>query len=309
MREFRDKVAVVTGAASGIGRGLANRFAAEGMKVVLADIEEKALAETEAELRSKGARVLAVRTDVSRTEDVEALADKSVDAFGAVHVLCNNAGVAVPGVSWELTVADWEWVLGVNLWGVIHGIRVFVPIMLAQDEEGHIVNTSSTAGLLSSPGIPIYNVTKHGVVTLSEILLQELAMSGAKVKASVLCPLYVDTRIADSDRNRPTELRNDSPAATGDPVAEGPVHPINQLLAGGEQTMRQLLATGLSPDEMADQVFNAIRDEKFYILSDPRIKDGVRSRMEGILEERNPAFDLSGLRAEIEASQGSDSGA
>jgi NAD(P)-dependent dehydrogenase (short-subunit alcohol dehydrogenase family) len=309
MKEFKDKVAVVTGAASGIGRGMANRFAAEGMKVVLADIEEEALAETAAELRSKGASVLAVRTDVSKATDVEALAGKTVDAFGAVHVLCNNAGVAVPGVSWELTVADWEWVLGVNLWGVIHGIRVFVPIMLAQDEEGHIVNTSSTAGLLSSPGIPIYNVTKHGVVTLSEILLQELSMSGAKVKASVLCPLYVDTRIADSDRNRPADLQNVTPAATGGPEGEGAVHPISQLLAsGGEQAFRQLLATGLSPDEMADQVFNAIKDEKFYILSDPRIKDGVRSRMEGILEERNPTFDLLGIRAELEASKGGGAG-
>lgn len=308
MKEFKDKVAVVTGAASGIGRGMANRFAAEGMKVALADIEEEALAETEAELRSKGARVLALRTDVSKAADVEALARKTVDAFGAVHVLCNNAGVAVPGLSWELTVADWEWVFGVNLWGVIHGIRVFVPIMLAQDEEGHIVNTASTAGLLSHPGIPVYSVTKHGVVTLSEILHQELSLSGAKVKASVLCPMYVNTRIADCDRNRPSELQNDSPAATGGPEGGGSVQPIRQLLAGGEQAMRQLLATGLSPDEIADQVFNAIKDEKFYILSDPRIRDGVRSRMEGILEERNPTFDLSALGMEVEASKGGDSG-
>jgi NAD(P)-dependent dehydrogenase (short-subunit alcohol dehydrogenase family) len=297
MREFKEKVAVVTGAASGIGRGLANRFAAEGMKIVLADIEDEALAETEAELKAKGAPVLSVRTDVSKAADVETLARKTVDAFGAVHVLCNNAGVAVPGLSWQLTVADWEWVLGVNLWGVIHGIRVFVPIMLAQDEEGHIVNTASAGGLVSHPGIPAYSVTKHGVVTLSEILHHELALSGAKLKASVLCPLYVNTRIIDSDRNRPPELQNDSPATTEGPEGEGPVQPMRQLLAAGEQAMRQLLATGQSPEEIADQVFDAIRYEKLYILSDPRIGDAVGSRMEDILEGRNPTFDPTALEA------------
>ncbi len=295
MKEFKGKVAVVTGAASGIGLGLAERFAAEGMKVVLADIEQEALERAEAKLKATGASVLAVRTDVSRAEDVEALARKTLDAYGAVHVLCNNAGVWVAGLSWELTVADWKWVMGVNLWGVIHGIRVFVPIMLAQDAEGHIVNTASAAGLVTHPATPAYNVSKHGVVSLSEILHQELALVGTKVKASVLGPLWVKTQVLDSDRNRPAELQN-VPAVAARSDGGADEQPVNQLLAAGEQIMRQLLATGLSPEEIADQVFNAIKEERFYILADPRIKETVRSRMEGILEERNPTFDLSVIR-------------
>ncbi len=279
MREFRDRVAVVTGAASGIGRGMAERFAAEGMKVVLADIEQGALAQTESEMKAKRATVLAVPTDVSKAGDVEALAEKTIDAFGAVHVLCNNAGVAPPGgPSWERTVADWQWVLGVNLWGVIHGIRAFVPIMLAQDSEGHIVNTASGAGLHSRLWLAIYCVTKHAVVTLSETLYHELTMTGAKVKVSVLCPAYVNTRIADSDRNRLAELRNDPARETRSPQEEAM-----------EQAFRQLLATGLTPEQVADHVFNAIRDEKFYIITHPETKDRVRARMEDILEERNPS--------------------
>ncbi len=292
MKEFRDKVAVVTGAASGIGRGLAERFAAEGMKVVLADIERGALATTESEMKAKGATVLAVPTDVSKGGDVEALARKTIDTFGAVHIVCNNAGVAVGGLSWERTVADWEWVLGVNLWGVIHGIRVFVPIMLAQDTEGHIVNVASTAGLLSNPGIPIYNVTKHGIVTLSEIMHHELALAGAKIKVSVLCPLWVNTRIADSDRNRPAALLND-PAVPAVPPG----------MAVLEQTFRQLLASGQSPEEVAEHVLNAIREEKFYVFPDPQIKNGVRTRMEDILAERNPTFDMGALAQAISSGQ------
>src|SRR5579885_2688083 len=161
MEEFRDRVAVVTGAASGIGRALAERFAAAGMKVVLADVEQGALASAERALASGGARVLAVPTDVSKASDVEALAQRTLEAFGAVHVVCNNAGVSVGGLAWEVTLADWEWILGVNLWGVIHGIRTFVPILLRQGEEGHVVNTASMAGLVSGPGLAPYNVTKH----------------------------------------------------------------------------------------------------------------------------------------------------
>src|SRR5262245_34708822 len=174
MKEFTGKVAVVTGAASGIGRALAERFARAGMKVVLADVETGALEEAAREIRATGAPTLAVRTDVSKAADVEGLARATLDAFGAVHILCNNAGVALGGPCWMHTVADWEWVLGVNLWGVIHGVRVFTPIMLSQGGEGHIVNTASLAGLFSGPGSAIYNVTKHGVVTLSETLSQEL---------------------------------------------------------------------------------------------------------------------------------------
>ena len=287
MKEFKDKVAVVTGAASGIGRAMAERFAAEGMKVVLADIEQGALAETEAELKARSAAVLAVPTDVSKGGDVEALAEKSIAAFGAVHVLCNNAGVAVGGVSWERTVADWEWGLGVNLWGVIHGIRVFVPIMLRQDTEGHIINTASMAGLVSLPLMSVYNVSKHAIVTLSEALHHELALSGAKVKASVLCPGWVNTRLMDSDRNRPSDVLNDPAQEISDPAKEA-----------FEQTIRELLVTGLTPEQVADHVFDAIRGEKFYVLTHPEWKDMVRTRMEDILEERKPTFDPGALGQE-----------
>jgi NAD(P)-dependent dehydrogenase (short-subunit alcohol dehydrogenase family) len=279
VKEFRDRVAVVTGGASGIGRAMAERFAAEGMKVVLADIERDALAAAEGEMKAKGATVLAVPTDVAQAEDVEALAERTLDAFGAVHVVCNNAGVAAGGPCWERTIADWQWVLGVNLWGVIHGIRVFVPIMLAQDSEGHIVNTASHAGLTSSPGLATYTVTKHAVVALSEVLHHELTLSGAKVKVSVLCPMWVSTRIADSDRNRPAELQND-------PSQEV----IRPEVATLEEMVRQRIAEGISPDEVADHVFNAIRDERFYILTHALTSRLVRLRMEDILEGRNPTF-------------------
>ncbi len=280
MKEFRGKVAVVTGAASGIGRALAERFAVEGMKVVLADVEKGALARAEAEMKAGGATVLAVPTDVSRAADVEALAGKTMDAFGAVHVLCNNAGVSpVMGPSWELTEADWQWVLGVNLWGVLHGIRTFVPIMLRQDSEGHVVNTASLAGLLSLPWGTSYCVAKHGVVTLSESLHRELAAVGSKLKVSVLCPSWVKTQLMDAARNRPAALRNQP----GPPTAAPQV-------AVMEQAVRQLIATATEPAEIADGVLDAIREERFYILPHPEGKEPVRVRMEEIIEERNPGL-------------------
>lgn len=282
MKEFKDKIAVVTGGASGIGRAMAERFAAEGMKVVLADIEQGALDSAESEMKAKGASVLAVRTDVSKAEQVEALAKRTTEAFGAVHVVCNNAGVGGGGVSWQQTAKDWEWFLGVNLWGVIHGIRVFVPIMLQQGTEGHIVNTASGAGLHARPWMAAYCVTKRAVVALSESLHYDLAVSSAKVKVSVLCPATVNTRIMDADRNRPAGLRND----TGEEARSAQLEAI-------EQGFRQLLATGMSPEQVADHVFNAIRDEKFYIITHPETKDRVRARMEDILEERNPSLQAA----------------
>ena len=180
MKEFRDKVAVVTGAASGIGRGLADRCVQEGMKVVLADIEEPALAQAESELKADGADVLAVLTDVSKASEVEALAQRTLEAYGAVHLLCNNAGVAAGSTAWESTINDWKWVLGVNLWGVIHGLQAFVPTMLEQDTESHIVNTASLAGLKSFFASAAYHVTKHAVVALSENLYYDLARRGTK---------------------------------------------------------------------------------------------------------------------------------
>ena len=198
MKEFKDKVAVITGAASGIGRALADRCVQEGMKVVLADVEVETLTKTEESMKAAGATVLAVRTDASRAGDVEVLVAKTVEAFGAVHLLCNNAGVATEAAIWESTTAEWEWVMGVNLWGVIYGARVFVPIMLAQDTECHVVNTASMEGLISGPGLGAYKVTKHGVIALSETLYHDLAERGAKVKVSVLCPGIVNTRIPES---------------------------------------------------------------------------------------------------------------
>jgi NAD(P)-dependent dehydrogenase (short-subunit alcohol dehydrogenase family) len=277
MREFQGKVAVVTGAASGIGRALADRCASEGMKVVLADVDEQALAAAQDELRAAGADVRAVRTDVSRAEDVEALARQTLDAFGAVHLLCNNAGVGGGSSAWESTLADWKWVLGVNLWGVIHGVHTFVPLMLQQDTEGHIVNTASMAGLISGPGLAVYKVSKFGVVTLSETLYHELGLRGAKIKVSVLCPGWVRTRITDAERNRPAELRNDAGPAPQDPA-----------YAAVEQWVRHAVETGMPPSEIADQVFQAIRDERFYILTHPEMAPAIRARAEDVLQQRNP---------------------
>jgi NAD(P)-dependent dehydrogenase (short-subunit alcohol dehydrogenase family) len=278
MKDLRGKVAVVTGAASGIGRGLARRFAAEGMSVVLADVEAGALAQAEAELRREGARTLAVPTDVAREAAVERLAQATIDAFGAVHVLCNNAGVVAPGLCWETAASDWEWVLGVNLWGVIHGVRAFVPRMLAQDSEGHVVNTASMAGLVSSPYNAIYNVTKFGVVTLSESLHHDLTITGAKIRVSVLCPGWVNTHIFEAERNRPAEL------------APGPRRAPTPAEEAMEQVGRQLLASGLPPDRVAGLVVEAIRSERFYVLTHPEWKGMIRTRMEDILDDRTPAL-------------------
>ncbi len=278
MKDFQDKVAVVTGAASGIGRALAEKSAQEGMKVVLADVEESALKQAEEELKASGAQVLAVRTDVSQADEVEVLAQKTFDTYGAVHLLFNNAGVGGGTTVWESSLADWQWVLGVNLWGVIHGIHFFVPRMLAQDTEGHIVNTASSAGLITSSGLGIYKVSKHGVVTLSETLACELAAHGARLKASVLCPEWVNTRILDAERNRPQALQNAPEEQNTSPE-----------IAAVVQAMREWLAQeGLPPSRVAERVFDAIRQEQFYIFTHPNTKYGVQLRMEDILQERMP---------------------
>jgi NAD(P)-dependent dehydrogenase (short-subunit alcohol dehydrogenase family) len=256
---------------------MAERFAGEGMKLVLADIEQSTLDEAEGDFKAKGATVLAVRCDVSKADDVAALAKKTVDKFGAVHVVCNNAGVVPPGGAlWERTEADWQWVMGANLWGVIHGVRTFVPIMLAQGTEGHVVNTASLAGMVSVPWMGIYNVCKHAVVTLSETLYRELEGTGAKVKVSVLCPAWVQTRLADADRNRPAELQNPDREKT----------PQEEMI---EQALRGFLDSGISTEQVADAVVDAIKEEKLYILTHPESMEAVRTRMEDILENRNPS--------------------
>jgi len=276
MQELKDRVAVITGGASGIGLAIAKRFAREGMKLVLADVEEDALRKVEQEFRKAGVPVLAIRTDVSRSHDVERLAEKTLATFGAVHLVCNNAGVAPGGVVWESTVTDWEWVLGVNVWGVIHGVRVFVPIMLRQDTPCHIVNTASVAGLLSVPGMGIYCVSKHAVVTLSECLHHDLTERGSKIGVSLLCPAFVPTGIVDSERNRPALLRNPSRARTPEDQAR-------------EEQMRHAVQSGrVSAEMVADMVLDAIRKERFYIFTHPRIKPAIQSRMEDVLNERNP---------------------
>jgi NAD(P)-dependent dehydrogenase (short-subunit alcohol dehydrogenase family) len=270
-------VAVVTGAASGIGRALAERFAAEGMKVVLADVEPAALDAAAAGLQGKAPALLAVRVDVARPEDVERLAEETYAAFGAAHVVCNNAGVAVIGAVHEHTLADWQWVLGVNLWGVIHGVRAFVPRMLAGGDEGHIVNTASMAGLTTAPYMSVYDVTKHGVVALSESMYKELTVTGAPIGVSVVCPGLIDTNIMRSSRNRPEGL--DDPGKAG---------PLAQAFG---QALSDRLVSGYPSSEVADQVVAGIREGRFYIVpAQPEVKDNIAIRAQDLLELRKPTL-------------------
>ena len=274
MKEFKDKVAVVTGAASGIGREIAYYCAKEGMKIVLSDVEETTLAAVEKDMVTDGADVLAMRVDVSKAEEVEKLATKSYEHFGATHLLFNNAGVAVGGLIWEATLSDWEWMLGVNLWGVIHGIRSFVPRMIEQDTDGYIVNTASVSGLLTPPLQGVYNVSKHGVVALSESLNHELTMRKTKLKVSVLCPGYVNTQVLDGERNRPEDLQNDP--------TEVKEHPEYDAYT---ESVEQQIKAGLDPKRVAELVFGAIREEKFYIHTHNELKKYIKGRMEDILSE------------------------
>ena len=281
MKDFKDKVAVVTGAASGIGRALAARCVREEMKVVLADIEVLTLAETARELDVGDADVLAVKTDVSRANEVEALAHKALCRFGAVHLLFNNAGVIKGGVLWEHSLADWEWIINVNLWGVIHCVRVFVPLMLAQNVSCHIVNTASLAGLIAPPNQGIYNVTKHGVVAITETLYRELAERDAKLKVSVLCPSHVRTRIYDAERNLPPAYR--------DGGAARPM-PQRELKAIWSEVAERYKDYGgmLSPDHIADCTFDAIRDGRLYVLTHPELNPLLLERTEAMIHGRNP---------------------
>jgi NAD(P)-dependent dehydrogenase (short-subunit alcohol dehydrogenase family) len=280
MRDLKGKVVVVTGAASGIGKAMAERFGREGMKLVLADVEERALMAVREAFTKQGVESIAMTVDVSKADQVEGLAKRAFEKFGAVHVLCNNAGIAAGGFTWELSQADWEWVLGVNMWGVIHGIRAFVPRMITQ-EEGHVVNTASVAGLIAAPGMAGYCASKHAVVAISECLHHDLNLAaGGKVKVSVLCPGWVRTRIADSERNRPTSMPR-RPATSA---------PQAVLL---ENMVRQAVAGGIAPEEVAEQVHQAVLDERFWILTHPNSRRMVEKRMTGIMEDQNPVFDPS----------------
>jgi len=285
MKEFKDKVAVITGAASGIGLGIARRAAKEGMKIVAVDIEKDALKQTEEELKSSGTDVISVLTDVSKAEDIEKLAQKTIDAFGEVHLLCNNAGVAAPGLLWECILSDYKWVFGVNLWGVIHGIRTFIPIMLQQDNECYIVNTSSMAGLMfGDSGNGIYSITKHGVIALSESLRMSFANMGAKIGVSVLCPGIVNTKITNSERNRPTEFCGEDYMPCFDRMIK--YHPeIEGLIRNAPKLWEQ----GTPPDQSGDIVFEAIKNDIFYIYTEIGLmwKKGMKTRFDGILEDYN----------------------
>lgn len=276
MRAFQDRVAVVTGAASGIGFGLAERFVAEGMKVVLADVERAALTAADEKLRGAGATTLPVVTDVSDWKAMEALATQAFDTFGEVHVLCNNAGVSAGARSlWEHSLEDWRWVFGVNLWGVIHGIRAFVPRMLAHGGEGHIVNTASVAGLMSGWGI--YGVSKHAVVSLSETLYQQFVRAKARIGVSVLCPGFVKTNIMDSQRNRPAELQSGEPP------------PMSEEQEQQAKLVRQGIASGLAPSDVAAAVLDGIQEQRLYIVpAQPQLKKMIRQRAENVTNERNP---------------------
>lgn len=276
MQEFTDRVAVVTGGASGIGFGLATAFAAEGMKIVLGDIEASALADAVGKLEASGAEVIGVRTDVSDAAQVQALADAAVERFGAIHIACNNAGVGAGGLSWEAPLDTWEWVFGANLWGVIHGVRSFVPVMMKQP-EAHVVNTASIAGLVAGPFMGPYNASKHAVVALSETLHHEMAMMAPHVKVSVLCPGWVRTKIAESARNRPDSEGND-------PLAN----------AGFANVLRPLIDNGMPPEEVASKVLAAIRAEQFWVLPHDGVEEFwtsfVNERAESLIDRTNPTI-------------------
>lgn len=268
--KLEGKVAVVTGAGSGIGRELAIACAREGMHVVLADIDEPGMGATLAQFR--GAATLQMRCDVSKAGELENLAGETYRRFGACHLLFNNAGVAVTGPAWTAPLEDWKWVLDINLMGVVHGIRAFVPRMLEQGTEGHVVNTASVAGFLSLPGSAVYCVSKHAVVTLSECLLHDLKVARSRIGVSVLCPAFVNTGIADSERHRPKEL-----AAT------------NPLAAPYANAMKQAVAAGrVSAAEVAAMTLDAVKQGRFYVLPHPRIKSSIETRMDDILSERIP---------------------
>jgi len=285
MKNFKGRVAVITGAASGIGLGLAERCAREGMKVVLVDIEESNLANVEKDIKAMGISTLAVRTDVSKADDVKALARKTLDAFGAVHFLCNNAGVDVKSTVRESTLADWRWVLGVNLWGVINGIHFFVPIMLKQNTECHIVNTASMAGLFTDWCGSPYTVSKHAIVAISEILYRELEQRNYKIGVSVLCPGPIKTQLMKSERNRPVELQNKAGETLSIPDPKIQAH-IN--------AMTQMIGDVMSPQQVAEIVFNAVRKKRFYILPNAEfVKPLVKARMEDILQGRNPTSNTT----------------
>lgn len=281
MKNLNGKVAVVTGAASGVGLAMAHRFADEGMKIVLADIEAETLHAAEGALRAKGVETLAVTVDVMSEPDVTRLADAAFERFDNVHLLCNNAGVAPTrglNAAWDAPKSDWEWVMGVNFMGVLHGVRAFVPRMLAAGAEGHIVNTASVAGMLTSSNA--YNVSKHAVVCLTEGMYKDFRVMGAKLSASALCPGWIRTQIMEAERNRPAQF-----GARTDPSTLG---------LGMQQfrdRVRNFVDTGYEPSEIAKQVIDAVREDRFYVMPvQPWIMELVKTRLQDVIEQRNPTL-------------------
>jgi NAD(P)-dependent dehydrogenase (short-subunit alcohol dehydrogenase family) len=276
---FKGKTAVLTGGGSGFGLECARIGARLGMKLVLADVQQDALDRAAAEMKAAGADVMSMQVDVSDGVQMEHLARRVQERFGAPHFVFNNAGVGAGGLVWENTVQDWHWVLGVNLWGVIHGVRLFTPMMLeaAQKDpayQGHIVNTASMAGLLNPPNMGIYNVSKHAVVSLTETLYQDLALVTDQIGASVLCPFFVPTGINQSERNRPADL-----TAT---------KPTRSQLIGQAMNEKAVSSGKVTAAEVAQKVFDAIAANQFYIYSHPKAIGSVQTRMEDILQARNP---------------------
>lgn len=280
LTELQGKTAVITGAGSGFGLEVARIGAQRGMRLVLVDVQQDALERAAQDMQASGAAVLARRVDVSDAAQMEALAQTVRERFGAPNFVFNNAGVASGGLVWENTVQDWEWVLGVNLWGVVHGVRLFTPMMLdaaRQDPawRGHIVNTASMAGLLTPPNMGVYNVSKHAVVALSETLYQDLRLVSDQIGASVLCPYFVPTGISQSERNRPSAL------ATGQPT--------RSQLTGQAMSNKAVSSGKVSAAEVARKVFDAMAGDQFYIYSHPRALGNVHTRMDAIVRQRNPA--------------------
>ncbi|AOZ90872.1 SDR family NAD(P)-dependent oxidoreductase [Paenibacillus crassostreae] len=280
MRDFKDKVAVITGAASGIGRAIALHCAQEEMKVVLADIDEEALASVKEELLLAGVDILTLTLDVTKEEDIQRLADKTIETFGSVDMLFNNAGVESSSLLWNTPIEEWEWVLNVNLWGVIHAIRVFIPMMLEQQTKCYVINTASRVGLESGPGIGIYRVTKHALVSLSETLYHELKLVNSKIQVAVLCPGYVQTQLYNSNRNAPDNVKH---------IKKKVVSPMEKII---ERMNKDAMLNGMDPYEIAKKTFEDIRKGTFYILPDSNSKISVQQRMEDILKDRNPTAHL-----------------
>ena len=279
MKSLQGRTAVITGAASGFGLEASRIAAREGMQVVMADVQQDALDAAAAEIAGLGAAVLSFRLDISKAAEVRALALAVDERFGAPHFVFNNAGVGAGGLIWENSLADWEWVIGVNLMGVAHGVREFTPRMLAAAQadpayEGHIVNTASMAGLLNAPNMGVYNVSKHAVVSMSETLYQDLRLVTEQISASVLCPYFVPTGIHRSERNRPAD--------------QAAAPPTRSQLIGQAMSDKAVSSGKLSAAEVAQMVFDAVKEDRFYVLSHPHALGGVQTRMEDILQHRNP---------------------